>query len=343
MSKKRTLVSKAKSFLYNHVWLKRITDYLVMFFMSVLSAAVFAVGLICFLKPAGQIELVSGGSTGVSQVISLIFSLFNVKPKNSNLIFTIAYLCINLPLVALAFFGIGKRFGVFTLVNVACVSLFSNLFAAEPCLAFFSNIATFVNNYGGLLARALFAGLCTGMSSAIAFKFETSAGGFDIISFFLSLRKSTTAGKYGVIINAVVVASFCLLTGISGEVTKIGEVEYSSWTLGFSGIFFSVIYLFTVMLVIDAINVRNKKVQLQIISKDENLIKVLLANVPHGATVVDAKGAFSNAPKKIIYMVISTIELKQVINVIHQIDPEAFVNVMHLQQVYGRFYMKPIK
>lgn len=347
-NKRHSLHSRINSFLYDHIWLKYIIEYGVAFFISVLSAAIFAFGVTCFLKPSASgyqfTELISGGSSGLAQVIALIFSLCGVTIENNpNLIFSIAYMLINVPLIILAFFGVGKRFALFTLINVGFVFLFSNIMVGD----FFEQVAMFVDSKGGLISRALFAGLCTGFSSAIAYKWETSAGGFDIVAYYLSLRKSTSAGKYNVVINASIMITFVLLNATSNSPVVIGEgggaYTISSWAMAIAVIFFSIVYLFTVMLVIDFINVRNKKVQIQIITSNSDLPRLLLANVPHGATIVDAKGAFSGQPRKIVYMVVSSLEFKNVISLIKQLDPDSFVNVTPLQQVYGRFFVKPIR
>lgn len=316
--------------------------------MSVLSAAIFAFGVNSFLMPSingyATTELISGGSSGLAQTIALVFRVCGIdNPSNPNLIFSIAYICINAPLIVLAFKGVGKRFAIFTLVNVGCVFLFTNIFKGE----FFDQIALFVDNFGGLISRALFAGLCTGLSSAIAYKWETSAGGFDIVSYYLSLRKSTTAGKYGVIINAIIITSFTLLTACTTQpvsyVINGTTWIFSPFAVAFSTLFFSIVYLFTVMLVIDLINVRNKKVQVSINTSNKDLPRILLARIPHGATVVKATGAYSDAERTIIYMVVSSLELKQVIQVVNELDPASFVNVTPLQQVYGRFFIRPVK
>ena len=342
MKRPSRLKRKFNSLIYNHIWLKYLLDYGTAFVMSVLSAFIFAFGVVCFLKPGGELhDFVSGGSSGLAQTFALFLELFGVKIEgNHNLIFSILYLVINIPLVILAFKGIGKRFAIFTIVNVVSVTIFSNIMVGD----FFVQISKFINMNGGFLARALFAGVCTGLSSAIAYKFETSAGGFDIVSYYLSLRKSKPAGPYGMAINAFIIITFYVLTAIKGDPVSFGAgVEFSSVTFAFCGILFSLIYLVMTMLIIDLINTRNKKVQLQIITENADLPRLLLANVPHGATVVKAKGAYSGNDRLIIYLVISTNELKVVIHFVKDIDPSSFVYVTGLQQVYGRFFMKPVK
>ena len=48
-----------------------------------------------------------------------------------------------------------------------------------------SNSLEFAND---LLARALFAGICTGLSTTVAFKFDHSAGGIDVVSVYVNSK-----------------------------------------------------------------------------------------------------------------------------------------------------------
>lgn len=344
MKPKHSLNERYHSYLYNHLWLKFTVDYGTAFIASVLSAAIFAFGIVCFLNPTlteGQttLELVSGGSSGLAQVIASLLRVLGVQIEPGNtLFFSIAYLAVNAPLIVLAFKGVGVRFASFTLINVLFVFLFSNIFKGQ----FFQEIATLMNTEGGFLARALFAGMCTGLSSAIAYKFETSAGGFDIVSYYVSLRKSTTAGKYSVMINAVIITMFYLIYGFGGG-TSSGFAGYSTWATAFACVFFSVVYLFTVMLVVDAINVRNKKVQIEVNTTNQELPRLLLARIPHGLTVVKAKGAYSGQDRLLLYLVVSSLEVKSALKLIKEVDPTSFVTVKSLIQVYGRFFSQKVR
>ncbi len=333
----KSLKKRLNSFAYNHLWLKYILDYGFTVIATAISSLIFVFGVLVFLEPtlvgadaAENYTIVSGGSSGAAQVIKLIiYSIHDLGVENERLILSALYLLINAPLLVLAFKGVGKKFALFTLLNVGLVALFTNVCKGQ----FLLDVATFVSNHGGLLTRALFAGICTGLSSAIAYRIDSSAGGFDIVSFYISAKKSTLAGKYGVMINGAIVASFAI---VSGFTTK-------SWASALGGALFSFVYLLTVMLVIDVINIRNKKAQIQIITSKKDLPQLLIANIPHGATVVNAKGGFTESDRLIIYMVVSTTEVKRSVDIIKVLDPESFVNVTSLVGVYGRFHMNPIK
>ena len=106
---------------------------------------------------------------------------------------------------------------------------------------------------------------------------------------------------------------------------------------------FVTLYSFMNALVMDIISRHNKKEQIQIITKVENLSKLLLANIPHGATIVRSKGAFTGEDRIIIYVIVSTFETKAVIDLVRKADPNSFINVTSVKQVFGSFRKPKIK
>ena len=66
--------------------------------------------------------------------------------------------------------------------------------------------------------------------------------------------------------------------------------------------------------IIDAINLRNKKMQIQIITSKDHMAEIIIANFPHSATLTDGKGAYSGQAKTIIWMVQCTNPCKYACN-----------------------------
>lgn len=335
MTKLAKFQKRFQSLLYNHLWLKFFLEYGFSIIVTAISAIFFAFSINVFIKPIidGSQELVSGGASGASQIISKLIDLFtnnwsNKLPKN--FLYYCIYVLLNIPLIVLAFKGIGKRFAALTLINVAFVFFFGWLLGN---FKFVESFANYFEKNAGLLGRSFFAGIGVGLSSALAYKIDSSAGGFDIITYYISNKKSTAVGKYTFLINAVIMVSYGIIT----------SVELNDWTSGFGAIFFSFVYLMTCVIVIDLINIRNKKTRIEIVTQNKDLAKLLLANIPHGATVFNGKGVYTGDDKYLIYIVVSTLEVKKVINVAKQLDPKSFINVVSLQQVYGSFHTKTIK
>ena len=331
MKKSEKIKRKVTDFLFDHRILKTSLEYVQSLIFAFLGAAIFAFGFCCFITPADPngFTVITGGVSGLSQVIALLARLlFNYQNEN-NLIQSVGYFVINIPLLLFAFFKISKKFAIFTTINVALTSLFISLFTqANICV----EVMQHVGEFDGILARVLMAALCTGASSAICFRGDISCGGIDIVSYYIGMRKSSSIGKYGVAINTGIIVSYALLM----------IVEKNTFSDSVLSIFYSVIYLFICGLVIDYINLRNKKVQLQIITDSDKMTNVLLAQFPHGATITHATGAYTHNDRLVIWMVVSINEVNKVIKVAKKVDQHVFISSIPINQVYGNFYNKPI-
>ena len=340
MKKFNRIKKKFQNYLYDHIHIKEGLNVSKGLFIAAFSAVFYAFAFYCFITPtnanaaqyptnlAGQ-SIITGGVGGITQVLYQIIHISggNVDPF---MLQSICYFAFNIPILAFAYFKIGKKFALLSLVNVGLSSLFIQLF---DNLEVAKNIASILSDQH--ITRVLFAGICIGIASASAFKSEISCGGIDVFSYYFSLRKSTSVGKYATAINSIIITVFSILTivGNHGEYIEIGLLNFM----------FGVVYLVVTMLVVDLINIRNKKVQLQIISSYDDLTSILIANFPHSTTIVKAKGGYSRAEKTIVYMVVSSNEVKRVINLMKKVDPHSFITVTSLVQAYGNFYIKPIE
>jgi len=348
MAKKKTWRKKVEDHFYDHPIQKGVLTNGWAFLVVALSAFIFAFGFRAFLAPnnldsltsSGGLKLVSGGVSGISQTIIAFVEWVGGHPISNNgiydVVYSVLYFGINIPVFIIAWRGIGKRFAIFTFINVGLASLFTTLLRyADESL--FYRISEFVDSNGGLVTRALLAGICTGISSAIAYKVDASAGGIDVIAYWIALKQSKLVGKYSVYINAGTILLFTLFS--------ISDVGWGTEQAArvFVATLFSILYLFVCMFLIDAINVRNKKFKIEAVSEVEELGRILIGNLPHGETMVKGKGAFTGKEKYVFTMVVSSYEVKQTIRVIKEADPAAFIDVFPLQHVYGRFYLPPIR
>ena len=337
--------TKFNNWLYDHIWVRRFGGWAGIFFVSSISAVLFALGFNMFIdiqtvNSIGEFvsdKIVSGGVSGFSQSVVLLFEVCGWHMKDPHLAISILYFTINAPLMVLAWFKVGKQFAIFTLINVIEVSLFIKIFsvASIPSLQHIIDIVT--GSGGGLLARALFGGIFIGLSSALAYRVDISAGGFDVIAYWLSIHKGTSTGKYSFLINIINLVIFVLLS-----------CAISSWDADESAVivgrgFYSVVYLFTSMLVVDSINLRNKKVKIEIVSEIPELGSTLIDVIPHGATFIQGKGVFSGKDKYIFTMVVSHYEVQKVIRLVQKTDSHAFVQAVPLSHVYGNFFTRPVK
>ena len=343
MKKVERIKKQITNFLYDHIVIKEILSNLKYLFLSLLSACIFALGFTSFITPhINSFTIATGGVSGLSQILSKIFELAGYEP-GKNVIQGIGYTLFNIPLLIMCFLKIGKKFSVYSAINVLATSLLVILFSAEGGLAETIGTATIGVNVLGdpvylldnIIARVLFAGICSGVSSALAFVGDFSCGGIDIVTYYMGQKKSTQIGKYGAVINIVVVSIYSLLS--------ILQNPSELWANGLLSLLYSGVYLVMVAIVVDTINLRNKKVEVRIISKVENMGNILIAYFPHGATVSTAQGVYTKKDEFVFSMIVTSREYKKVVSVAKQIDPHCFITIAALVRVYGNFFSKPVE
>lgn len=348
MQNRRTFRRKVDDWMVDHIIAKRGLNLAWIIIVLTASSLVFAIGYKTFLNPtnlvaAGGFRLVSGGASGIAQTfieaIRLIGKGVTGDPNfavNDDILYSIFYFAINIPVFFIAFFFVGKRFALLTLYAVGMVSVFTNILALPVFEQLIDTIAEFSDQNGGLITRAVFGGVCTGVSSGLAYRVDSSAGGMDVIAYAIALKKNVLVGKYTILINIIIVIAFTLLAAAND-----GFNERSLMQVGC--MLFSAVYMLVTGMVVNLINLRNKKCEVEVVTDDEELGSVLIANLPHAATISRATGAYSGKEHYVVQMVISYYEVKQTVKVVRESDPKAFIKVIDLSQVYGRFFMRPIR
>jgi uncharacterized membrane-anchored protein YitT (DUF2179 family) len=317
------------SWLHNKPQLKNILENSAIFFVSVISSFLAAYVFRSFIVPAGDplpTPLITGGVSGISQITNRLFDVLNLFTQIENRsLQAILYFIFNIPIFVLAFTKIGKRFAIFSFINVIITSFFIEVIPHD-----WTQLITISEDF---LSRAIIAGLIQGISSSLAYLMDISSGGMDVITVYFANVKSTSVGKYAFAINGVIYLLFTMLYLLNTD----------SMTGALNAVIFSVIYSFTTSQVVDAINIRNKKTQLQIVTSRVDMPKILMEKFFHGCTVVQAKGGYTNSIKYIVYMVVSSREVTAVVKHIRTVDPESFIDESPSHQVYGKFFIKPIK
>lgn len=336
MNKFSKIRRRFNNYLYDHIYVKEGISIAKGVFIATFTAILYAFGFYCFVSPAHVDHttivgsaITTGGVGGISQVVWMITTLCGANID----IFTmqsIFYFALNVPILIFAYFKIGKKFAILTLLNVGLSSLFIQLFKNFELA---KSVAEALQDEH--LARVLFSAISIGLASSIAFRCEISCGGIDVISYYFALRKSTSVGKYATMLNSFIILSYFGLT-LAHNGGAYQEVAVLN-------LFFSFLYLFAVMIVVDVVNIRNKKVQIQIVTTFADISSVLIANFPHSTTTVAAKGGYSHADKTIVYMVVSSNEVRKVVSLVKKIDQHSFITVTSLVQAYGNFFIKPIE
>ena len=355
---------KLFNYFFDHPHQKSVLENTYCLIITILSAFIFSFGFKAFIQPnydaiaqissdASQMveglgikTLASCGASGISQVLIQIMKISGVEFLTDNKMHDIVYWCfylgVNLPLFTLGFFKVGKKFAIYSFLNVAFASFFGILLPNSQPTDFINQVTYALGS--DIFARITFGGLCTGLASALSYLIDSTTGGTDIVAYYISEKKSVQVGKWSSVFNVIIVSVFLLLSIVPLDpifaAHNMGEISVSSALVIF---LFNIFYMIFVTVVVDTINIKNKKVEVQIITKNQNLSNVLIANIPHSCTIIEGSGGYTGTKIYIIHVSVRKREAKKVVKVCQGVDPNAFINVIPMDQIYGRFYKKPIK
>ncbi len=161
--------------------------------------------------------------------------------------------------------------------------------------------------------------LLSGIGSAILFRVGASSGGTDIVALILKKFTRLNVGSALLCTDVLIAASaffvFDLRTGL-----------------------FSLLGLFAKAFLIDSVieNLNICKSFMIITSRPEPIEAYILDVMHHSATVVDAFGAYSHTPRKIVFTLCRRYEGFKLKQKLKEIDPDAFVIVESTSEIIGR-------
>lgn len=258
-----------------------------------------AVALNYFLIPA---NVFSAGMNGIAQIISsLLYEWFHIKIDTGTFIFLL-----NIPVFVLGFLKVGKRATILSFVNVVCVSVMTMLLP----------VGQITDN---ILMNALVGGVLLGLGVGLSLKMGFTTGGMDIISLVLSQTTGKTVGNYMLILNGIIVV-------IAGF--------FFNW----ESALYTIISIYAMTQVIDAIHTSHQKVTAMIVTvKPEEVTEELAKRMVRGMTLLPSVGGYSKKQGNMIMMVITRYEMYDLDQIVHEIDDDAFINILPTHSVFGRF------
>ena len=269
----------------------------------IIASLLYAWNLCCFAKSA---DLLPGGISGVSLLLQhIIKSIFHITVP-----YSVFNILLNLFPVYIGFRYIGKKFTLYSILTILLSSIFVDIL---PNYIFTTDI----------LLISIFGGLINGFAIALCLNVGTTTGGTDFISIYMSQQKGMDAWNYILFGNVIILL-------IAGAM------------YGWSIALYSIIYQFCSTQIIQMLYKRYQKETLFIISdKADEIYRLIKDTTNHDATLFHGIGCYEAKEKEMIYSVINTDARRQLIPLIHSVDPHAFINVVKTEELAGRFHDIP--
>lgn len=266
-------------------------------FLIILGAGLFAFGLNYLIMPN---RLFEGGATGLTLII---YYLFHIQPWIMNII-------INIPLFILGWKILGKRTLYLSILGTFSVTLW---------LALFEKIHFAIDLHEDLILVSIMGGILMGLGLGIIFRSGGTTGGSDILARIGHKYLPLSIGQIILAIDMLVLTLIVIV---------FQDLRTVLYTLMMVAIASKVIDLVTdggygskgVMIVSD---------------KSEALAQAIDQKIERGITFIKAQGFYSKKDVNIVYSVIYKSQLQEMKELIHQIDPYAFITITDAHEVLG--------
>ena len=276
------------------------------FMWSFAGAFLFAFGVNVIITPIG---LYNGGFTGIAQLIRTVANqTLDFAFLKQYDITGIVYYIMNIPIFWWAWKEMGKRFLVNSLITVSIQTAFMTFIPVPK-----------VPVFGDRLMACIIGGLVVGTGVGMILRGRSSGGGQDIVGVICAKKyPGVSVGKIAIMMNVCVYA-VCL------------------WMFDIEVVVYSLIYTTVLAMACDRAHLQNINMSVMIFTKKTGIEDIVMKEMKRGVTKWEGVGAYTNEESHILYIMISKYEVEQLKEIIHRIDPNAFIILNEGSMVLGNF------
>lgn len=283
---------------FSHHNENKIGEFLQDFLLNIIGVVLAGVALKLFLVPN---HFFDGGVTGISLLVHEVYH-FNLG---------LVILVLNFPLIILSYFIVGKRFAFRTLISVILLGISLILIPIQAMT-------------DDTLLISIFGGAFLGIGVGLIMRAGAALDGIEVLALYTIKKTSFT-------ITEIILAINILIFTIAG------------FRFGLNTALYSILTYFTATRCIDyVVEGLQAYTGVTIVSGKSEAIKYQLVNkLGRGITVYKGERGF--LPGKfdvstdcdIIFTVITRLELRKLRNLVHEVDPKAFVFASTIKEASG--------
>ena len=257
---------------------------------------IMAIGTALFLLPN---QLSSGGFTGIATIFYYLFKL-----PLGTVIFAL-----NVPFFIWAFFKIGKKLIIKSILGTTLLSIFIDIF---------EKVSPLTNDR---FLACIYGGIFIGFGLALVLKANASTGGTDLITCIAKAYKPYIST------SNIIVAVDVIIIGLNVLFFKKIEIGlYSAIS----------IYLMGKMIDIVFEGVNFTKMVYIISQKYDEISKEIDNKLKRGSTGIYSKGMYTNEEKTMLLCVCSRNEVAKLKQIATKIDPKAFIVISNARETWGK-------
>lgn len=241
-------------------------------------------------------QIIDGGIIGISILLSHL----------TQIPLSVFIVVLNLPFLYIGYNQIGKTFALSTIFAVVSLA---------GWVAYFKPVPELTND---LFLAAVFGGIIVGVGVGLVIRYGGSLDGTEIIAIILDKRTGFSVGEIVMFMNFFILGS-------AGFVFSWDKAMYS------------LVAYFIAFKVIDVtIEGLDETKGVMIVSeRPDEIADALLARLGRGVTVLHGAGGFTGEPKKVLYSVITRLEIAKLKAIVDEKDEDAFVTIHEVHEVIG--------
>lgn len=233
----------------------------------------------------------------------------------------------NTILLIIAGFTVGWRFCIRTMIGVAAITFWYRVIPIlpEPIIE---------DPWVG----AIIGGFVFGLSLGCVLAVNGSSGGTDIVAMIINHYRNISLGNIMLACDVLIIASAFFLPLPASMI----EEGVNTTDLQIRRVLYGVAMTISYTLAVDWIMSRiHRSVHLMIYSaRYAEIASAINSTVNRGVTVLDGTGWYSQKPVKVISVLVRKPETSLVLQIVNELDPNAFVSIADVRGVFGAGFDK---
>lgn len=241
-------------------------------------------------------NIIDGGVVGIAIMLSAL----------TGLPFGMFLIMINLPFLFLGYKYIGKHFAIATTFSVICLSFWSNIFLP---------VLPVTNDF---FLAAVFGGIITGAGVGIVIRNGASFDGTEIVAIITDRKTVFSVGEIVMFINLFILSS-------------------ASFVFGWDKAMYSLVAYFVISKMIDVVikGLEETYAVMIVTSQHEEITDKLMKQMDKGVTLLHGEGGYSKEKRKVLYCIVTRLEIDSLKSIVLDIDEAAFITINPVSDIVG--------
>ena len=283
---------------------KVVFGHIINIFLILLGCFIMGSAYNIFYRPH---DIVLGGFGGIANIIGYLLNLAGI-----NLSISIIYILMNIVLFAFALKILGKKFGIYALFGIFGYALFLEVCKFMPSLS------------DDLLLCSIYGGVVSGIGTGIVIRAGGSTGGGDMLGCVINHKNpKISVGWVTICVNIFVVSISMIIYGLNLSL-------------------YALIAIYIGGKIADVLIEGPKSIKaFYIISpKCDEICEKLNTQLKRGATKIEGYGSYTHKHLEVILSLVSTYQVRQLKDIVYNIDPKAFMFSVSVKEALGKGFHK---